>query len=336
MNQLLNFSTKVLYPYWNNRLTVLMYHRVRHIVGVPFSEYQPTVSATPMQFEEQMAFIRDHFNPVSLGRLTGWLHGDTPLPNRPLLITFDDGYRDNFDIAFPILKKHGLPGVFFLATDYIGSGRPFDWDLTAYCFHNTRKREAKLPMAGLRIWKDERERENVMNEWIRLMLRQPDHLRREAVEGLLPALDISISHATFSDLCMSWDQVRNLAAAGMGVGSHTRNHVILDRLMPIQARDEMLESRRHIEKETGLSVNAFAYPNGVFNAELESLVDEAGYDVAFSTRQGPSTLTAVASRPLAIDRVAISRKDNMTRFLAKLAGLPRLKRRVKKDGLAWS
>jgi peptidoglycan/xylan/chitin deacetylase (PgdA/CDA1 family) len=277
-----------------------------------------------------MAFVHRHFNAVSLDQLYAWRQGESSLPSRPLLITFDDGYRDNFDVAFPILKKHGLPGVFFLATDYIGSGRPFDWDLTAYCFHNTRKREANLPMAGLRIWKDECERESVMNEWIRLMLRQPDHLRREAVEGLLPALDISISDATFRDLCMSWDQVRNLAAAGMGIGSHTRNHVILDRMIPLQAREEMLESRRQIERETGLSVNAFAYPNGVFNAELEALVDKAGYDVAFSTRQGPSTLTAVASRPLAIDRVAISHKDSMTRFLAKLGGLPRLKRRVKK------
>jgi len=61
-------------------------------------------------------------------------------------------------------------------------------------------------------------------------------------------------------------------------------------------------------------------------------VNDAGYDVAFSTRQGPSTLSIVASRPLAIERVAISHKDNMTRFLAKLAGLPRLKQRAKKPG----
>lgn len=332
MNQLLNPFIKALYPYWDKRLTVLMYHRVSQIDPGRFTQYEPTVSATPVLFDRQMAIVRDHFNTISIDNLFNWLWGDAALPHRPLLITFDDGYRDNFDIALPILKKYGLPGIFFLATDYIGSGRPFDWDMTAHCFNHTRKREAHLPMAGRRVWKNELERDDVMNEWIRLMLRQPDHLRREVVEGLSVALDISIPQNTFQDLCLTWDQVRNLAAAGMGIGSHTRTHVVLDRIPPVQAREEMFESRERIEKETGLLSGAFAYPNGIFNPGLEELVDEVGYEVAFSTHQGPSILSAVKDHPLAIQRIAISHKDNIIRFLAKLAGLPRLKRRIQKSG----
>ena len=332
MKKLLNLFARALYPYWKDRLTVLMYHRVKQIDGVQFDQYPPVVSANPEQFDHQMAFVHKYFNSISIDHLTSWLQDGGKLPVRPLLITFDDGYRDNFLTALPILEKYELPALFSIATDFIGTGRAFDWDMAAHCFKNTQAQGALLPITGWSTWKNEREKYCVMRHWVRSLTQQPHQQRSVAVENLAKALNVTLEDNTFQDLCLTWDQVRALTAAGMGISSHTRNHVVLDQIEPGHAKNELSESRDRIERETGLSVNTLAYPNGIFNPELEALVNEAGYDVAFSTQCGPSTLSTVAAHPLAIERVVISHKDNMMRFLAKLAGLPRLKQRVRKTG----
>lgn len=326
MNQLFNRSVKALYPYWNKRLTVLLYHRVADIHGEAFAEYKPTVSAAPARFAAQMAFVRAHFNPITADALVKSLQGEITLPRRPLLVTFDDGYRDNFDVAFPILQRYGVPALFFLATDYIGEDRAFDWDLAAYAFHATVKTEARLPLTGLRHWSDRESKERVMYEWVRSMLRQPGQPRAEAVAALPAALGIRIPKGAFAHLCLGWDQVRQMLAAGMAFGSHTRSHRVLDRLQSEETRAEIGESRRRIQTETGRTVSAFAYPNGVFNPVLEAAAQQAGYQIAFSTHQGPVLFGRVQARPFAIARIPISQKDDQLRFLAKLAGLPRLKR----------
>lgn len=330
MKMLRNALVRILYPYWERRLTVLMYHRVTSVEGHDFVGYEPTVSATAQAFDRQMGFVRRHFNAVSLDQLHAWLQGGASLPRRPLLITFDDGYRDNFDAAWPVLERYGLPAVIFLATDYVGGERPFDWDLAAYCFRNTRKRQAQLPLLGMCAWRDDAEREAVMNRWIRLMLSQARDARREAAERLPEALGVPIRPEIFRRLCLSWEQVREMCASRVAIGSHGCSHVVLDRVSQQEVAAELIESRVRIAAECGGPVPAFAYPNGVVTAGLEGLVKDAGYRLAFGTEAGPVGLATVAERPLAISRISISRHDGMLRFQAKLAGLSRLRRQIRR------
>ena len=84
-----------------------------------------------------MDYAAEHFHPVSLEQVAAALDGGPRLPSRPLLVTFDDGYRDNLTAALPVLRERGIPMTVFLATGLRGRRAPFPWDLAAWCFRHT-------------------------------------------------------------------------------------------------------------------------------------------------------------------------------------------------------
>src|SRR5262245_18479440 len=113
-------------------LLILAYHR---IMPKPLSADYPydfgLLSATPEDFAWQMRYIADHCHPVSGEDLHEYLRGKRELPKRPVMVTFDDGFHDNYRNAFPILKSAGVPALFFLTTGHIGTNKVF-WFQRAY------------------------------------------------------------------------------------------------------------------------------------------------------------------------------------------------------------
>jgi len=311
---------------WRNRLTVLAYHRITDPHAPGFDTFKPNVSATPAEFAAQMDFVREHFNVVSSDDLIDWLDGKRSLPPYPALITFDDGYRDNYDHAWPILRERGLPATLFLTTGFIGTAKPFYWDLIAYCFYHTPKTEAELPPVGHFQWNDEASRDSVMKYWLGTLKRLSDVEKQAIVEQLPQRLDVTIKEDTFAGLLLSWDQVREMAADGFTMGSHTENHPILTRIPIEQARAELEVSKARIEAEIGRTVRAFAYTNGMrsdFNVALQAILPQIGYRVAFTLLRGPATLSEVRNEPMAIRRVS-SYMYSLARFKVNLTGIPRL------------
>ena len=127
-----------------HRLTVLAYHRVVDHTASGFLGFVQNASASPESFAEQMRVVAAEYNPVSINDVADAVEG-RPLPDRALLVTFDDGYRDNHDLALPTLTEYSIPAVVFLATDHIGSDDPFWWDRVAWMFETKGPGEAKLP-----------------------------------------------------------------------------------------------------------------------------------------------------------------------------------------------
>jgi peptidoglycan/xylan/chitin deacetylase (PgdA/CDA1 family) len=254
-----------------------------------------------------------------------------PLPRNPALISFDDGYRDNLDYALPVLQERGLPAVIFLATNYIGSASPFFWDLIAYCFHHTAKNEADLPLAGRQQWPDPSSRAAVMARWLDSLKKLPDTEKWAAVEKLPQVLDVSPPTDGFAHLHLTWDQVRQMVAAGVDMGAHTQSHPILTRINLEQARAEVAGSKARIEAEINQPVTAFAYPNGQpsdFNPTLQAMLPQVGIRAAFTLVPGPTRPTEARQAPMAIRRILISYKDSLARFAAKVMGAPRLLSRL--------
>lgn len=312
---------------WPPRLTVLAYHRIIDPYAAGFDSFKPNVSATPIHFARQMDFVRRRFNVVSAGDITAWLQGRQSLPPRPALITFDDGYRDNLDYALPVLRERQLPAVIYLATDYIGKASPFFWDLLAYCFYHTSKTEADLPLAGRQHWSDEKTRDAVLDSWLSLLKTLPDAEKWAAIKQLPEALEVLVADDAFADMHLTWDQVREMVAAGVDMGAHTQSHPILTRVSLEQARTEVHGSKARIEAEIDRPVTTFAYPNGQpsdFNAALQSIIREAGLGAAFTLVPGPARLNEVQQAPMAVRRVFIGYKDTLPRFAAKVMGIPRL------------
>jgi len=166
--------------YGGRRLTVLAYHRVADHQAPGFDTYRRNVSAAPEEFSRQMDYVAEHFHPVSLGRVAAALDGGPGLPRRALLVTFDDGYRDNLQAAWPILQARGIPMTLFLATDFVGGACAFPWDFAAWCFQYTARGAADLPVVGERMWATGEERERVLGSWLETLKRLPD-AQREAI-----------------------------------------------------------------------------------------------------------------------------------------------------------
>jgi peptidoglycan/xylan/chitin deacetylase (PgdA/CDA1 family) len=308
-------------------LTVLNYHRINNADSPDFDLFKPNVSATPEEFARQMDYVQAHYNVISCEQLACWLQGASALPLHPAIITFDDGYYDNLLNAAPVLQARHLSAIIFLTTGFIGTKQPFYWDIVAYCFHHTRRDHADLPLLGKRCWSDPASREKVMLTWVQSLKKIPETQKCNMIEKVGEILDVSIPDEKFSNLYLTWGQVREMSQNGTEFGSHTVNHPILTRIPAEQVRRELIESKRRVEEEIQKPITSLAYPNGQkvdFSSEVIAITRETGFQLAFSLLPGPTRLGTVKSSPLAIRRVYIGRNHTFSRFVAVLAGFSRL------------
>jgi peptidoglycan/xylan/chitin deacetylase (PgdA/CDA1 family) len=309
-------------PPW---LTVLTWHRV----GDPASARavdDGTIDATPEEFDWQCAMIKRHFNVVRLADVYGFLDGKR-LPRNPALLTFDDGYLDCWTTARPILERHGLTAVFFIATRYMEERRLFWWDRVARAV-----KSATVPRAVLSYPEHmELDLANASGAMARLLtliktrrgldvwrlLEELEH----AVGAPLPRED---ERKLVDELLMSWDQVRELRARGMDVGSHTRTHRVLGTVAGDGELDgELAGSRHDLEARLGEEVRAIAYPVGPSVMHLPQVVaamHRAGYRLGFTNKSGINR--ASLGHPFDIRRLATDRGVEPAYFRASLA-LPR-------------
>lgn len=310
-----------------NVLTVLNYHRIDDPNRAGFDTFRPNVSATPEMFAIQMDYLARYYNVISGTELINYIKHGKKLPSYAALITFDDGYLDNYVHAYPILKARNLPAIIFLATDYIETGIPFYWDYIAYCFYHTSKGEAELPGLGVQIWSDNGGRDRVMQKWIEWLKSLLETEKQVAVRQLSEILDVHISDVAFANLTVSWAQAREMSDNGIEMGGHTASHPILTRISLDEATNELRKSKQHIEDVLGKRVSTFAYPNGQetdFNHEIAGRVGTVGYGAAFTLLSGPTRYGTVSNQPYTIRRIFMSHEDNISRFVAKLIGVPRI------------
>jgi peptidoglycan/xylan/chitin deacetylase (PgdA/CDA1 family) len=315
---------------WRRRLTVLAYHRIDDPDAAGFLGLRDTVSATPEAFAAQIDAVRRSFDVVSLDDLLAWTAGRGTLPARPLLITFDDGYRDNLIHALPALRRRALPAVLFVATDCI-DGRPFYWDVVAHAFAMAAPGGGDLPLLGPRVWNGEGSRRALIGAWIAEAKQRPEADRRRAVDDLATALGVRSDDGALAGLYLRWDELRRLHDAGVAIGAHTMSHPILSRVPAGVAEREIAGGKDRLERELGIPVSAFAYPNGRpqdFDDGHRRILERLGFALAFTLSPGPDGLAAARRRPLAIRRICVGPRDEPARFSAKLAGLARLTSRM--------
>lgn len=263
------------------RLSVLIFHRVMATAD-PLRPGEPTAQA----FEAQLRWVRAWFNVLPLSAAARGLRDGT-LPERPLAITFDDGYADNYTIAMPILQKLGLTATFFVATGYLDGGRMFN-DSVIEAVRQCRTPALDLASLGLgsvSVADDEARRKA-----IDLILEKIKYMEPGPREEATRALARSIGATLPDDLMMTSAQVAGLHRGGMEVGAHTVSHPVLAEVDLAVARDEIVRGRDRLQSIIGEPVKVFAYPNGRplrdYRQEHAALVREAGFEAAVSTAWG--------------------------------------------------
>lgn len=267
-----------------DKILVLLYHHVRK----PEDAFEAAVSSE--NFEKQMQFLRKHFEVISSGEALR-IKERNEIPPRPLaVITFDDGYRDNLETAYPILKKYSLPATFFLATGSIGNGEPMWTSRVEALFKKTPVRDLSLETvspARSYVLGSTDERMRICYEVKNEMKKVPDSRRRLILEeleektGLLPGEDEALQ----SEM-LTWDQVRELAGdPGVEIGSHSVSHRMLANLPSEEIQKELEESKEKIEAEIGRAVHFLSYPGNSYNPAVQKLSEQTGYRAAFAVDQ---------------------------------------------------
>lgn len=333
VNQFFDFVHKTGIIRWGRRfyantLTVINYHRIEELNQPGFDSFLPNVSADPSTFAQQMDYLARWFNVVSQKDFVKWLEGKGKLPPHAALITFDDGYLDNYTQAYPILRQHNFPAVIFLTTEHIATDVHFYWDMAAYCFFHTKHDHVLFPNGKEQTWSNPTEREQVCKAWIESMKNLPDNEKQIWVDRLPEQMEVTLPPNYFRKLMMNWDQIREMQMAGIEFGGHTMHHPILSRITLQQAQEEIEGSKARIEKELGEPVLGFAYPNGMtddLNLKIQNLVKQAGYQVAFTLKNGPSPFHEVKRNPYAIRRIFISHRHTLPRFAVEICWFNRFR-----------
>ncbi|MBI5331501.1 MAG: polysaccharide deacetylase family protein [Betaproteobacteria bacterium] len=267
------------------RLSILIFHRV-----IPETDPLFPLEATAASFDAQMGQVRQAFNVLPLPEAVARLkQGD--LPARAACITFDDGYADNLTVAAPILRRHGLPATFFIATAYLDGGRMFN-DTVIEAIR--RARDARIDLTALGLGEHDVSTPAAKARAIGLILPQVKYLPLGRREEVAADLAQRVADAPLpDDLMMTSAQVKELHGLGMEIGGHTHAHPILAGLDDATVRAEIGAGRERLEALLGDRVRVFAYPNGRpgqdYQPEQAALVRDMGFAGAVSTQAGCAT-----------------------------------------------
>jgi len=281
---------------------ILEYHRVTNCYDeqIRFSLSQLLVSEDT--FKRQMEHLSKRCEIISLDTFVCFIQRGIELPSNSVVITFDDGYRDNYTVAYPILREYGISATFFLTTDYIGTDQVFWWDRVA-CLLNkaevqvvSSSNSEQLYTSGLlrevngAIAAPPTKKRELIREVILLIGKLDEERRRLLIADLAGKLMISADEdAKRYNPMLSWEEVREMKEHGMSFGSHTRTHPILTDLSQ-QARDEISGSKNEIERNLGITVTCLAYPGGQVNEKVKKLTVESGYVCGCSEIPGTNGL----------------------------------------------
>jgi peptidoglycan/xylan/chitin deacetylase (PgdA/CDA1 family) len=305
---------------WRGILT-LNWHRIGHGADSAFD--RSLWSATPDAFEAQVRTLKQDFDIIRPNDLADvFTHGN----GRYVLLTFDDGYRDNYEQAFPILKAHGVPATFFISTGFLDHPRLAWWDEVAWMVRQCKTR--RLPVSG---WLDRPLSWNAgdCEPAIEALLRRYKMLPGCQTESYLNYLALATGSGrfpskAFENYWMTWDMVRALQRGGMAIGGHTVSHPVLARLPREHQAREIRECGMRIAEELGEPMAYFSYPVGAptaFDKETQNCMVREGVQFAFSYYGGYCRFDGWD--PLNIPRTPVETYFSPSRFRS-IVTLPQL------------
>jgi len=273
--------------YWNKRPNGVYSFNYHRIGDYNKTKFDPNIfSCDEEQFEKQVVFFKSNFDVISASELTDIINTKKSPKDRYALLTFDDGYIDNYTIAYPILKRANCPATMFIVTDFIDKQIVPWWDEVAWLIKNND--ENFLDVSNWSLPKNIKTLP--IHDKIKVILRS---FKDNKVLSIKEKLNILRNDAANKidlrscneQLFMTWDMVREMANNNIDIGSHTCTHQILSHLSVSMQLLELKNSKEIIEREIKKRVTAFAYPVGGANAftpNTMELVKNNGYDHALT------------------------------------------------------
>lgn len=264
------------------RLSILIFHRV-----LASYDFMRPGEITAKEFDQKMQLIAKYFTPLPLLEAVERLKNGT-LPQRAICVTFDDGYRDNAEVAYPILKKHNIPATFFVASGFLDGGRMWN-DTVIETVRNCQDKELSLIDLGLGTFLTETEQ--AKEKSAQTIIQQIKHLPQDERDQKVAGIS-SYAKGLPNDLMMDSVQVKNMAEQGVSIGGHTVTHPILATLTAKKAEQEIRQGKQELESITQQAITEFACPNGKpgqdYLPEHVDIIKKLGFKLAVSTQWGVS------------------------------------------------
>jgi peptidoglycan/xylan/chitin deacetylase (PgdA/CDA1 family) len=267
----------LLRPHSPDQVLILGLHRVVTPSQRANANSLPGMFLSEGNFRDLLRHLKQRFEIIALDT---FLSGNLPQPSKPLcLLTFDDGWQDNFSTAYPLLKQESIPAAIFLATGTIDGQGTF-W--VEYLLQTVRRDGWPAVRTRLAAAAADPEVGADAESAIEFLKHMPAR-RREQI--LAPVLGAGGTSPT-GDSMMTWDNVAAMSRDGIAFGAHTVTHPLLTYEEPECVARELTDGKARIESVLGRAAEAFAYPNGDWNPAVRQAVEAAGYRCAFQVKRG--------------------------------------------------
>lgn len=274
----------------SDSVNIIAYHRVVADISRAEREAIYGLVVSSVTFRRHCEILRSSFDVISLETAACFLDGKRKA-SRPLaVITFDDGYLDFYEEAFPILNELGLPATVFLPTKFIGQNEPLAHDRIYWLVKQAIEKSVPVAGALLEAGVSKKFAGKFVKEKDVLKLTDsivylPNELREKVISRLEQILSDSFENYPSEYRLLTWELIREMSGRGIDFGGHTASHAVLPLEEDSAMETELALSKKEIEKRLGNKVVSFAYPNGAYNARIKKFVSRAGYKIAVTTER---------------------------------------------------
>ena len=321
INQFVALSGPQRWPGIEPRIWVLMYHRILPHAEAEKQHEEPGMYVSPATFEKHITWMLDYMTPVALSDWVYRVSQSKPLPQRSVAITFDDGWRDNYTHAYPILKKHNIPFTIFAVSGMIGSTKSF-WPNQLSQLLSNQESNSDWP-AGLE-WLAEisslKPGEVRTTEDISQVIQDCKQLSDRDIYRYLERAHAEEAENRESRTMLDWGELLEMQNSELlEVGCHTENHVRLLETLPKETIEtEILNGKLLLEEKLNREVGLFCYPNGDISKKAHNVVVD-NYQAAVTTQKGINNTT---QNKFYLKRIGMHEdvSNSRTSFLARLSG----------------
>lgn len=270
---------------WANRdrLLILTYHR--------FGREKTAHKVSAGEFTDHLEYLNKNKRVLSLSEVIECLQSEKSLPQNSAVITIDDGYLDNYEIAFPLLKKFNMPATVYAVTDFLDKKCWIWTDLMRYVLLETGFNPGKIEFDDEDIIEadlaDETRKLETASRLNSRLKKLPNEEKERKVKEISKKLAVEIPELPTKEFSsMSWEQAREMDACGIKIESHTVTHPILTNISAKDLNTELINSKKRLEDVLNRKVEHFCYPNGSLNENIRKAVENAGYKCAVTTNYG--------------------------------------------------
>ncbi len=313
-----------------NRVRIFSLHGVGNYDGVHgWTPLRPQLDVKDLRRALRILSMRYQF--ISIDEAVAILAGDKPPMEHVAVLTFDDGYLNNFTQALPVLQELGIPGTFYIATGVVESREPFWFDRLDYVLQAAAKHRIRVELAGRSFEFNSGKRSNITAEYASLRAYckkqfSDDKVFTKTLNDLSVELEQKTGVALQSVLdgdawaqVISAKEIQEYAREDLvQFGGHSVSHLRLSCSSLDKVREELAESKQKLEGWSKKQCEHFAYPSGDYDEASANAVREAGYRSAVTSDLG---FNAIGDNAYTLKRLSIAVDWNRVELLARASGL---------------